>query len=176
MPVHSIDRLTVAQKACLRLVFRQKSSKDIAKELGTSPHTVDNHIKAAIQKLSVKSRGEAALLLAEYEDSSLRRGLASQSPVLPPNPVSRSSPVVPAEGDLAGGGIVSTDSHWPIHENRQTASTALPGLRLPFPRYWGEPNELTGAQKLLWVFALAIAMCIGIGAVVSTMEALSRII
>lgn len=176
MRVDNIDRLTAAQKACLRLVFRQKSSKDIAKQLGTSPHTVDNHIKSAIQKLSVKNRGEAALLLAEYEEIFQRRELASQLPVLSPDTVSRPSPVEPAEGDLAGGGLGSTDSLWPILENRPAASTAQPGLRLPFPRHWGEPNDMSGAQKLLWVVALAIAMCIGIGAVVSTMEALSRII
>lgn len=36
-----IAELTDSRRACLRLVYRHMSSKDIARGLGISPHTVD---------------------------------------------------------------------------------------------------------------------------------------
>ena len=36
-----IEKLTEAQRVCLRMVLMHLSSKDIARELGISPHTVD---------------------------------------------------------------------------------------------------------------------------------------
>lgn len=66
-----IDRvglLTEAQKACLRGVLAHLTSRQIARELGISPHTVDGHLRAAMQRLGVRNRTEAALLLAAVED------------------------------------------------------------------------------------------------------------
>lgn len=176
MVTSGLNKLTAAQKSCLRLVFRQMSSKDIAKELGTSPHTIDNHIKTAIQKLSVSNRREAALFLAEAEGLTARRELASQSPELGnTSPMLASSPW-PAEGSLAGGSNrITRDGRFET-DTGQHAVVSNSGFRLPFPRQWGEENDLSAAQKILWVFILGIAMCIGLGAVVATIEALTRII
>jgi DNA-binding CsgD family transcriptional regulator len=67
----AVDRvrlLTDAQKACLRGVLAHLTSRQIARELGVSPHTVDGHLRAAMQRLGVQNRTEAALLLAAMED------------------------------------------------------------------------------------------------------------
>lgn len=55
--------LTDAERDCLRLVYQHMTSKDIARQLGVSPHTVDMRLRQAIRKLEVTSRIEAARAL-----------------------------------------------------------------------------------------------------------------
>lgn len=62
-----LDRLTEQQRACLRMVYRHMTSKEIAPRLGIEPGSVDQHIKAAMRVLGVGERRTAARLLAEYE-------------------------------------------------------------------------------------------------------------
>lgn len=62
-----IGLLSEQQKVCLRHVSRGLSSKEIAQETGLSPQTVDTYLKAAMARLEVGSRREAARLLAASE-------------------------------------------------------------------------------------------------------------
>jgi DNA-binding CsgD family transcriptional regulator len=66
MGANRIDRLTPAQKACLRLVPFYGTDA-IAGQLGIAPGTVNNHIAAAVKVLGVTSRKTAARLLVESE-------------------------------------------------------------------------------------------------------------
>nr|WP_121116353.1 helix-turn-helix transcriptional regulator [Croceibacterium ferulae] len=52
--------LTAKQRNVLDLLIAHKTSKEIARELGISPHTVDQRIQFAKGKLGVDSRGEVA--------------------------------------------------------------------------------------------------------------------
>jgi DNA-binding CsgD family transcriptional regulator len=61
------DRLTEGQKDCLRLVMLHFSSKEIARKLGVSPHTVDKRLKTAISIMGVATRVDAARILANSE-------------------------------------------------------------------------------------------------------------
>lgn len=74
--------LTEGQRACLRMVLRHMSSKDIARALSISPHTVDQRIRLAMKTLGVTSRIEAARLLAAAEPG--YQGLIYQSPDIDP--------------------------------------------------------------------------------------------
>jgi DNA-binding CsgD family transcriptional regulator len=47
---------------CLELVATNHTSKEIARSLGVSPHTVDQRMRSAQRKLGVTSRAEAARL------------------------------------------------------------------------------------------------------------------
>jgi DNA-binding CsgD family transcriptional regulator len=60
-----IARLTRGQRACLLLVAEHLSSKEIARELGVSPHTVDQRIRVALRTLGVHSRVQACRLLLD---------------------------------------------------------------------------------------------------------------
>lgn len=171
-----VERLTAAQKECLRLVFRQMSSKDIAKTLGTSPHTVDNHIKSAIQKLNVANRREAALYLAEDEGLAQRRELANQSPELGRTRSLLASSSRPTEGSLAGGSMRIVQTGRLETDTAPQSVASKSSFRLPFPQQWGDENNLSSTQRILWVLILGILICIGLGAVVATIEALARII
>lgn len=52
--------LTAKQKDVLDLLVQHKTSKEIARELGISPHTVDQRIQFAKTKLNAGTRGELA--------------------------------------------------------------------------------------------------------------------
>lgn len=83
--------LTAKQREVLDLLIEHKTSKEIGRELGISPHTVDQRIQFAKEKLGASSRSEVALLyrrLVEicgqltYEDSGIAvsPGLAESGP------------------------------------------------------------------------------------------------
>lgn len=65
--VERLARLSERQRQCLELVVQGLTSKQIARQLGLSPSTVDNHIQTAIDRLEVNSRAEAARLLRFVE-------------------------------------------------------------------------------------------------------------
>ena len=54
------DRLTTRQVSCVALVARGHSSKEIARELGISPSTVDNHIATAMHIIGSANRAALA--------------------------------------------------------------------------------------------------------------------
>jgi DNA-binding CsgD family transcriptional regulator len=62
-----VDRLTKGQRDCLRLVYNHMTSKDIARALNVSPHTVDMRLRTAMRVLGVTSRIEAARTLVDAE-------------------------------------------------------------------------------------------------------------
>jgi DNA-binding CsgD family transcriptional regulator len=55
-----LDGLTDKQREVLDLLIEHKTSKEIARLLGISPHTVDQRIFFAKEKLGAASRNEAA--------------------------------------------------------------------------------------------------------------------
>jgi DNA-binding CsgD family transcriptional regulator len=176
MKREDLSALTAQQKECLRLVAQHLSSKDIAKVLGTSPHTVDNHIKAAIQKLGVKSRREASRKYVEFERNCDYRELASQPPaIVKPGQFDPASSLPPeevraeVEADLLAFSLVGTNG-------RQAAVGAHGMIRLPVPRYPGDVNDLSGRQRALWAFLLMIASCLGVAATAAALDLLNRLI
>lgn len=56
----SLEALTAKQRAVLDLLIQHKTSKEISRILGISPHTVDQRIMLARGKLQVASRAEVA--------------------------------------------------------------------------------------------------------------------
>jgi DNA-binding CsgD family transcriptional regulator len=73
-------RVNEGQRACLRLVLEHKSSKEIARELGISSHTVDQRLKQAMKHLGAGSRVEAAKRLAALDAAGGYQSLACQTP------------------------------------------------------------------------------------------------
>src|SRR5690606_1762496 len=94
--------LTPKQREVLDLLIEHKTSKEIGRELGISPHTVDQRIQFAKEKLGASSRSEVAQLyrrLVEicgqltYEDSGIAAaaaeadtGVRTQAGALAPAP------------------------------------------------------------------------------------------
>lgn len=70
--------LTCKQWAAVELLARHMTSKEIARELGISPHTVDQRIDTVRRILGVASRRELARTLwLSARPSSERAGAAS---------------------------------------------------------------------------------------------------
>ena len=59
---YTLAGLTAKQREVLDRLIEHKTSKEIARELGISPHTVDQRIQFAKEKLGAASRSEVALL------------------------------------------------------------------------------------------------------------------
>ena len=63
--------LTAREKLVFELLIMNKSTKEIASELGISEKTVRNHISNTMQKLGVKGRCNAILELLRLNAISL---------------------------------------------------------------------------------------------------------
>jgi len=63
----ALARLTDNEKECLRRRLQQQTAKEMALELGVSPHAVETRLKMARTKLGLSSSLEAARLLAASE-------------------------------------------------------------------------------------------------------------
>jgi DNA-binding CsgD family transcriptional regulator len=58
--------LTARELDVLRQLARGKSMKEIARALGISPKTVDNHLQNLYGKIAVKTRAGATLFAMEH--------------------------------------------------------------------------------------------------------------
>ena len=63
--------LTAREKSVFELLIKNKSTKEIANELGISEKTVRNHISNVIQKLGVNGRAGAVVELIKLKELSL---------------------------------------------------------------------------------------------------------
>ncbi len=114
-PQHQDDPLTGRQKECMLLLQDGLSSKQIARELGISPRTVDQHISAALENLGDHSRLEAVSLLHDQELVEVSEGTEPPqapsrdkrqhhlSPLPRPSEVYRRSGYLPIFPPIGGG-------------------------------------------------------------------------
>lgn len=80
--VSTIEKLSAAQVETLQHVYAHQNSKEIARLMGVSPHTVDARIKAATRILGVSTRIEAARLVHDANGQPAYQSLVYQSPEL----------------------------------------------------------------------------------------------
>lgn len=168
--------LTEKQRECLRLVWRHRESKEIARALGISSHSVDGRIKTAMRTLGAQDRYEAARLLAQAEagaeaarnDQPLVYGSPDVPPV--PRPEPQEDPLNVDERlaePMILGEAQAVYRLMPAPEAR--------GFGLPFPTQARRRNDLGVGARLIWVLAVAIGTAIAFGALAAGLEALSRL-
>lgn len=75
----NVSGLTEKQKECLRLVAQNLNTKQIARRIERSDHTVDQRIRQALRVLEVADRFEAARILADAEGRHTYQPLIYQS-------------------------------------------------------------------------------------------------
>ena len=63
--------LTKREKEVFVLLVKNKSTKDIARDLGISEKTVRNHVSNVMQKLGVKGRAAAVVELLKLNEITL---------------------------------------------------------------------------------------------------------
>jgi DNA-binding CsgD family transcriptional regulator len=188
-----VARLTAGQRECLYLVNDHATSKEIARQLGISRHTVDARLRAAIQTLGVSSRREAAIIyraamqaegyqpfayqsprivtappadeISLHDEASVQHESGSEeSPDLPVAPVPLLAAVEPRP---SAGAVVSDSAVW----------TALPAgdlaVRRPYLRLWGGANDLSPAQRVGGILVVTILAMLAFGVFLTGIEALA---
>jgi DNA-binding CsgD family transcriptional regulator len=121
-----LTSLTPKQRQVLDLLIQHKTSKEIARELGISPHTVDQRVQFAKEKLGVDSRSEAAV---EY-----RRLLQLADAQLPERHAQISGPFAYEESRSAEPAV-------PLDEGPRRTDEYLIAPKSP---EWSKPDENVG--------------------------------
>jgi len=166
-----VDKLSDRQLDCLRLVAQNLSSKEIAVELGISPHTVDQRIRGALQILGVERRAQAARIVTEAAGPYQR--LIHQPPYIAAVP-----PTDQQEGAIShqirhadrAGGIGETGL-----QTEQSSLLRSP-LVLPFATRINPRNEMGLGQRLAWIIGISIGATFSAGMFLAGLESLSRML
>jgi DNA-binding CsgD family transcriptional regulator len=165
MTKEAISSLSPMQKACLRLVYDHLQTKEIARQLNVSHYTVESHIKNARARLGATTRLEAARMLVVTEGYDTPPSQASSLPTaIPLTPDG-----TPQAGDQHGVNQQREDQLRPWGSNGTIYQL------LPLPKRWGERNDLTSTQRLWQMMIIIVFICLSLGALVSSLEALRRI-
>ena len=142
MSIERIQQLTTRQREVLRLHHRRLRVKEIAGRLGISDNTASGYLTEAAALLGVGGRQAAAAALAAYE----------------------------ATHPEARGRFSVGDENLPSPPVDPVPAASVPASTMAEPpRRWGFPisrrvgNELSIVERLLWIFALAVAFAVGFG-------------
>lgn len=168
-----VGKLSPGQLECLRLVDAHLSSKEIAVELGISPHTVDQRVRQALQTLGVSRRAQAARLVARHAGPYQR--LIHQPPYIEDG----------GQEDEPGGAV----SHQIRHAGRagearedassnteQEPKSAWSSLQLPFATRSHPRNEMSVGLRLLWIVVIATGAAFSAGMYLAGLESLARLL
>ena len=154
-PDNYISLLSAAQIETLRHVFEHKNSKEIARIMDVSPHTVDERVRRALKKLNVSNRIEAATILA-------RHGVFDQ--VTPYQPLTYQlidlGDAVPA--DEAGAG--------------RSSIRRLFDIGSPFPTASQPANRHGLMERIIWPILIAFATILAFSALYSILVGLGRVL
>ena len=132
-PPDRITKLTDRQRACLELVAKGFTSKEIGRMLGISYSTVDNHILLATQTLGVADRREAGRLV-----TAAGQQLPRQAGALPEAEESANLP-----------------------EREVLSQPATGNVRL-LPPLGGQVNEQTLGHKTVQILSIAVLSTIAV--------------
>jgi len=167
-----VARLTAGQLDCLRLVDQHLSSKEIASELGISPHTVDQRVRQSLQILGVERRAQAARIVSQYCGPYQR--LIHQTPYIeaedgeghPEAAVSYQIRHADRAGEAGGPGFLT----------EQRPASFWPSLQPPFATRSNPRNEMSVGQRLFWIAAIAIGAAFSAGMYLAGLESLARLL
>ncbi|WP_439534909.1 helix-turn-helix transcriptional regulator [Polymorphobacter sp.] len=199
-----VAQLTDGQRDCLRLVFNHLTSKDIARILGVSPHTVDMRLRTSMKVLGVTSRIEAARLLMQ-EESGLDVAPEAYQPLIYQSPDMENAPengIVGSPASLAGDaqqgsrqtvspGFDPDVSGPPRNTDASiTSEAAMLGSRsgaittdlgesvrpLAGNLPWGKRNTLSIGVRLTWIAGIAMGSALSFGAILSALSSLKSLL
>jgi len=177
-----VTQLTQPQIEVLSRVVQFKSSKQIARELGISHHTVDQRIRSIIEKMGVETRAEAARAYIEARDNkdldreSICGTLAYQTPDLDVPAYMADQQPSPGEWSPAGDRqeqqlqepqafYFGGDSHV---QSRLSWDSVL--------NTSGRENDLTAFGRTMCILITMLLTLLVLGALVGLAEGLSRLV
>lgn len=176
-----VSNLTDGQRDCLRLVAENRSSKEIARILAISPHTVDQRLKRAAAILCAESRFEAARLFTSHERQGdlsrpIYEALVYQRPDLSRLAEQAHVGLPASERDpLGGSGEGAT-----LHEAQASyfsmfEAPAKPRSLSSILTAVEYENDLPTSWRLVVILAIMIFAVVGFAVLVNVVEGLSRI-
>jgi DNA-binding CsgD family transcriptional regulator len=168
-----VAKLTEGQLDCLRLVSQHLSSKEIAVELGISPHTVDQRIRQSLHTLGVPRRTQAARIIEQYAEPYQR--LIHQPPhIEPANAAGDQGGAVSNQIRHAGRAGEAWDSSG--FHTEQKRGPFWSSLQLPFATRSHPRNEMSVGLRLLWIVVIATGAAFSAGMYLAGLESLARML
>ena len=170
-----MSKMTEGQIDCLRLVASYHSSKEIARKLEISPHTVDQRLKRAQSILKVNSRFDAARLLSSLSPS-VYGDLVYQSPDIPDGDDLPSNGGASSGGNTLGAGDTET-----LHQTQAIYDPSFGAINqrstFPFvPLDLSGENELSVAARIGAIMVMLFLIILATAALVSLSEGISRLV
>lgn len=179
-----VARLTPGQRECLERVTDHATSKEIARELGISPHTVDARMRAALATLGVATRREAAVVFKaamsaggvnEYQQVVYQASHLARRADNDDKPTQDD-----ARGDEAEPALAADDAEEPRGRMPAMAADAAAWAPVSFApgpifRLWGGVNDMTPAQRMIAILIVMVFAMLAFGMLLSGMEALSQL-
>ena len=168
-----VARLSAGQLDCLRLVNEHLSSKEIAGELGISPHTVDQRIRGALQILGVERRAQAARIVAQHSQPYQR--LIHQPPYIEaaPAPTDQGAAVSNQIRHAGRAGEIRGDAGF---KTEQRSELFRSSLQLPFATRSHPRNEMSVGLRLVWIVIIATGSAFSAGMYLAGLESLARLL
>jgi len=175
-PLSPVARLSPGQVEALLLVDLHHSSKEIAARLGISPHTVDQRIRGALEKLGVERRGEAARMVA----AALPPGDPTYQRLIHQSPHIDAAVLARHQESAVGNQIRHADRAGEASPSDNLTEQSPVGfgspLQLPFATRSHPSNEMSVGLRLLWIVLIAMGATFSAGMYLAGLESLSRMI
>lgn len=179
-PAHLLAKLSAHHLEVLALVAEHRSSKEIARELGISPDTVDQRLKRVKVLTGVSGRSEAARLYTEalaagaIEVPAVSGKPVYQTPDLAPDGEDGNEAASPGNEDRTGGGGQT------LHQPQAAYTAALVSWPQDRPWYAGlleasRTNDLTPLARTVCIGLMTFVALFSVAAGVSLVEGLSRL-
>lgn len=177
----TVGKLTATEKACLSLVQTGKMSKEIARELGLTPNSVDSAIRDACAKLGTRSRFIAAQFLADAPSVTEKVTVTNHDPKFRAQIRTLSDPTEePDKGSSAGEGNGPGDLSQNETPNPKSVDfgAGRSWLREPHPlaKFFGGENRLSKGQRLVWIITIAVIVAIAYGGIVNGLLGISDLL
>ena len=154
-PDNYISLLSAAQIETLRHVYEHKNSKQIARLMNVSPHTVDERVRRVLKKLNVSNRIEAACILAV-------NGVFDHV-----------TPYQPLTYQLIDLGDVSPP---PDAEAGRSSFRRFFDIGSPFPTASQPANRHGLMERIIWPILIAFATILAFSALYSILVGLGRVL
>lgn len=180
-----LGKLSPGELRCLEMVAHGMVSKEIARQLDISPHTVDSRLRAVTRKLGARNR----FVAAQYYTDALQKSqninnsdisnLIYEDLNLPE--IDLADMMGPSAGDGSG-----PDEPSPLtaFDQADKSSNQADGLALetkglmshPLATFLGGENQLSVGKRLLLILGIAIGTAMAFTAIVNSLIGLSRLI
>ncbi|CCW17687.1 hypothetical protein EBBID32_20340 [Sphingobium indicum BiD32] len=145
----TLPALSEGEKQCLRLVSQGFNSKEIARQLHVSEHTVDQRVRTSLRKFGVPSRKEAARLFVSFEQPQPQSGTYQ--------------PLIHQTQRLASDAGPASSIAQPDRPDEQTERKKFLRRILAFgPPLGGSINELSIDGRILAMIRAAVLTGVGV--------------